>query len=64
MDHFSPNSNYLVFDYLKHGNLNEYLYNMEKYTPFSEKFVKIIGYKLLKGLKKIHHNQICHNKIE
>ena len=64
MDNFSQDSNYLVFDYLKHGNLNEYLYNMEKYTPFSEKFIKIIGYKLLKGLKKIHDNQICHNKIE
>ena len=64
MDHFSQNSNYLVFDYLKHGNLNEYLYNMETYTPFSEKFIKIIGYKILKGLKKIHDNQICHNKIE
>jgi serine/threonine protein kinase len=64
MDNFPLNSTYLLFDYLKHGNLNEYLYNMEKYTPFSENFVKVIGYKLLKGLKKIHDNKICHNKIQ
>lgn len=61
---FPPSSNYLLFDYLKHGNLNEYLYNMDIYTPFAENFVKIIGYKLLKGLKTIHHKKICHNKIE
>jgi len=61
---FPHNSNYLLFDYLKYGNLNEYLYFMQNYTPFSEKFVKIIGYKLLKGLKTIHNKSICHNRIE
>ena len=64
MGQFPLSSNYLLFDYLNNGNLNEYIYNSENYTPFAENFVKIIGYKLLKGLKTIHHKRICHNKIE
>ena len=64
VDYFPYNSNFLIFDYLKHGNLSEYLRDMENFTPISEKYVKLFCYKLLIGLKTIHNNNICHNKMD
>lgn len=63
-DLFPYNSNYILFDYLKNGNLSDYLYRMDIFTGISENIIKLISYKLLNGLKIIHENQICHNKID
>ena len=61
---FVHNSTYLLFDYLQHGNLSQYLLYMENYPDISEEFVKLFCYKLLKALKIIHFNNICHNKLD
>lgn len=63
-DYYPYNSRYLLFDYLKHDNLSQYLYYMGNFTEFSEDYVKIMCYKLLKALQIIHANNVCHNKIE
>ena len=55
---------YILFDYLQFGNLSKYLLHMELFTPISQDFVKIIGFKLLKALKVMHNNDISHNKID
>ena len=61
---FRMNSNLLVFDYLEHGTLCDYLYMMPNINLIKEIYVKLLCYKLLKGLKKCHENNICHNKID
>lgn len=61
---FSFNSRYLLFDYLEYGNLSQYLLYMKEYTKFSETYVKLICYKLLKALDIIHKKNICHNKLD
>ena len=58
------NSNYLLFDYLQYGNLSKYLENIKCFTDIPEIYAKLICYKLLKGLKIIHTNEICHNKMD
>ena len=63
-DNFHIDSNLLIFDYLSHGTLCEYLYKMPNINLIKEVYVKLIGYKLLKGLKKLHEKNICHNKID
>lgn len=55
-------SKYLVFNYLKHGNISKYLQDI--FNPIPECFVQIIAYKLLKGLKTIHEKNVCHNKLD
>ena len=63
IDELPYNSNYLLFDYLEYGNLNKYLENNYCFTDIPEIYAKLICYKLLKGLKTIHDNGICHNKM-
>ena len=63
-NYFSYNSQYLIFDYLEHGNLSKYLLYMDILPQIPEKFIKLIGYKLLKALQIIHKNNICHNKMD
>lgn len=58
------NAQFIIFDYLKYGNLSKYLLNMSLYTPISQDYVKLICLKLLKALKVIHNNDISHNKID
>ena len=55
---------FILFDYLQFGNLSKYLLHMELFTPISQDFVKIIGFKLLKALKAMHNNDISHNKVD
>ena len=40
---FVHNSTYLLFDYLQHGNLSQYLLYMENYPDISEEFVKLFN---------------------
>ena len=63
-NHFSFNSNFLIFDFLEHSNLRKYLLYMDILPEIPEKYIKLIGYKLLKALKIIHNNNICHNKMD
>ena len=63
-DNYSMNSNLLVFDYLHHGTICDYLYMMPNLNHIKEIYVKLLGYKLLKGLKKCQEQNICHNKID
>ena len=63
-NNFPFNSNYLIFDYLKYGNLSKYLLGMGNYTEISEEIIQLICYKLLKGLRVMHNNGVCHNKID
>lgn len=62
-DIYTINSRLLVFDYLIHGTIDEYLLMMPNINLIKEKYVKLICYKLLFGLKKCHENNICHNNI-
>ena len=57
-------SRYLLFDYLEHGNLYQYLQYMNSFDQISEEYVKSFCDKLLKALKKIHGNNICHNRLD
>lgn len=61
---FQINSKLLVFDYLIHGKLCDYLYIMPNTNHFKENHLKILCYKLLQGLKKCHENNILHNRID
>ena len=63
-DNYRINSNLLVFDYLHHGTMCDYLYMMPNINHIKEIYVKLLCYKLLKGLQKCHENNICHNKID
>lgn len=60
---YSMNSKLLVFDYLHHGTMCDYLYMMPNINHIKEIYVKLLCYKLLKGLKKCQEHNICHNKI-
>lgn len=62
--YFPYNSKYLIFDYLEHGNLSKYIDYMDLYPEISEKFIKLLSFKLLKALEIIHKNNISHNKID
>ena len=55
---------FILFDYLQFGKLSKYLLHMELFTPISQDYVKIIGFKLLKALKVMHDNDVSHNKID
>lgn len=61
---FPNDSKYLLFDVLEYGNFSKYLDNIKFFSDIPEKYIKLICYKLLKGLKIIHNNEICHNKID
>ena len=63
IDLLPANSRFLVFDYLKHGNLSKYLLYMENYTEFSENYIKLIAWKLLQSLKMIHEKKIYHTRL-
>ena len=58
------NSRYLLFDYLEHGNLCQYLHYIKSFDQISEEYVKSFCDKLLKALKIIHGNNICHNRLD
>jgi len=62
-ENYRMDSKLLVFDYLHHGTMCDYLNMMPNINNIKEIYVKLFGYKLLKGLKKCHENNICHNKI-
>ena len=61
---FTPDSTLLTFDFLIHGNISDYISLKELGRPLSESYTKLLGYKLLLGLKKCHENNISHNKID
>lgn len=63
-ENYPLNSNLLIFDYLIHGNLCNYVYALPNLNPIKEKYVKILCLKILKGLKKCHEKYISHNKID
>ena len=58
------NNHFIIFDYLKNGNLSKYLIKMDLYTPIPQDYVKLICFKLLKALNVIHNNDISHNKMD
>lgn len=62
-ENYRINSKLLAFDYLVHGTMCDYLYMMPNINLIKEVYVKLLCFKLLKGLKKCHENNICHNKI-
>ena len=61
---FKADSSLLTFDFLNHGNVLDYISLKTLGKPISEIYTKFLCYKLLLGLKKIHENNISHNKIE
>jgi len=61
---FKADSTLLTFDFLIHGNILDYITLKSFGKPISEIYAKLLCYKLLLGLKKIHSNNISHNKIE
>lgn len=63
-DNFQNDSNLLVFDYLIHGKLCDYLYAMPDINFIKEDHAKILCYKILLGLKNCHEKNISHNKID
>ena len=52
-DDYEINSKVLVFDYLAHGKLTDYIYSIPILNILKENHVKLICYKLLLGLKKM-----------
>ena len=63
-DDYEINSKVLVFDYLAHGKLTDYIYSIPILNILKENHVKLICYKLLLGLKKCQEKNISHNKID
>ena len=63
LDEFGPEVNCLIFDYLNHGKLFQYLELQENKSHFTEKIVKYIGYKLLRAIQIMHSNHIAHNRL-
>ena len=61
---FQADSALLTFDFLIHGNVLDYISLKTLGKPISETYTKFLCYKLLLGLKKIHQNNISHNKID
>lgn len=58
------NSKLLIFDYLIHDRLCDYLYKKSNNYHIKEIHIKLLCYKLLLGLKKCHQKNICHNTID
>ena len=54
---FKADSTLLTFDFLMHGNIQDYISLKSFGKPISEIYIKL-------GLKKIHNNNISHNKID
>ena len=63
-DDFPINSNKLIFNYLNHGQLCDYLYIIPNINHLKECHIKLLCYKLLQGIKKCHEKNISHNKID
>jgi len=63
-EQFTADSTLLTFDYLKHGNILDYVSVKTYGKPFCELYAKLLCYKLLLGLKKCHENNIIHNNID
>jgi serine/threonine protein kinase len=61
---FKADSTLLTFDFLMHGNIQDYISLKSFGKPISEIYIKLLCYKLILGLKKIHNNNISHNKID
>lgn len=61
---FKADSTLLTFDFLRHGNILDYVSVKTYGKPFCEMHAKLLCYKLLLGLKKCHDNNIMHNKID
>ena len=61
---FKADSSLLTFDFLNHGNIVDYISLKTFGKPVCEIYIKLLCYKLLLGLKKIHNNNLSHNKIE
>ena len=53
---------YAILEYASKGILSDYIYCPEK--GFSERHVKLIFHKILKGVKAIHNAGICHRDIK
>ena len=61
---FKADSALLTFDFLNHGNVLDYISLKTLGKPISEIYTKFLCYKLLLGLKKIHENNISHNRLD
>ena len=63
-DDFNVDSNKLVFNYLNHGQLCDYLYIVPNINQIKESHIKLLCYKILQGIKIFHEKNISHNKID
>ena len=61
---FQADSSLLTFDFLFHGNILDYISLKAFGKPMIELYTKLLCYKLLLGLKKIHENNISHNRLD
>lgn len=61
---FRADSSLLTFDFLEHGNVLDYISLKSYGKPICELHVKLLCYKLLLGLKKIHDHNISHNQMK
>ena len=53
---------YMILDYAEKGQLFDYIYKLK--VPFKEKHAKVIFYKILKTVKVMHDNHICHRDLK
>ena len=63
-ENYPVNSRHLIFDYLSHGKLCDYLYVLPQVGNIKEDHVKLLCYKLLIGIRNCHENNISHNRID
>ena len=63
-DNFHVNSNKLIFNYLNHRQLCDYLYIVPNTNHLKESHIKLLCFKLLQGIKMFHTKNISHNKID
>ena len=61
LEEFGNNAHVLIFDFLNHGKLFQYLEN--QISNFTEDMVKYIGYKLIRAIQTMHINNIAHTKL-
>ena len=52
----------MILDYAEKGQLFDYIYKLK--VPFKEKHAKVIFYKILKTVKVMHDNHICHRDLK
>ena len=61
-EYFRKIKQYMVIEYAEKGKLSDYI---TKYgMAFNEKYAKVLFYKILKAVKVLHANNICHKDLK